>query len=688
MANDPTDAGDEPPHRRGWRTVVLDHGVVSAFTLLVSWPFLRPGRFVGGFDNIAYTGPNLHLTLEAWKHGHLALWNEQIFGGVTHVGNAQAGALYPLNALALPFGVSRGLAVLVVAHLLILANGMVALVGWRLRLRVPAAIVAGATIVGSGLAMEKALQVNQLLVLAWVPLLLALVHWTVAARRPLLPAATTAVVTALLLTAGHPQMVYTVTPFVVVLAVVFAVSAKSWRRLGLVAAAGVVGALLAAPQLLTTIYTTSAGALTGPRSLDEVGNPAYHLAPADTLRALLGNVRTALPDVDAGTYEALSFVGAAAATLALVGLVDGIRRRGTRLLAIVLAAFGVAGVVAAYGTRTALFRFAFDHVPLFDQARVPARWLTVTVLAAVLLAALGTDAVVGRRLDRRTLAVVGAGAILVAVLVAAGAFTTPGAPTIVLWLAAGGVALLGGALVGSRKPVVVALAVALPAVVVLVELGLDSRHSVASRGTSDRSIESYSGAVVTFLDGQPGRSVALTFDQLDDTAYLVASLRPNTNALFDVPSLDGYDGGDQVTTRWATAMGVLTEGPFDPVYTLRSQIALPVDAGALARYGVRWMLVDTRGVSPEQAVPGWRGPLASDDTVQLFENPAWQGEAVAWFNTTPATSAEDAARILESGAAPPNSAVVEDGGPTLTCDGPCPSVGLAVERSRPERGRR
>jgi len=221
--------------------------------------------------------------------------------------------------------------------------------------------------------------------------------------------------------------------------------------------------------------------------------------------------------------------------------------------------------------------------------------------------------------------------------------------------------------------------------VVLVELGLDSRHSVASRGTSTSSVESYSGAVVRFLDGQPGRSVALTFDEFDDTAYLVASLRPNTNAFFDVPSLDGYDGGDQVTTRWATAMGVLTDGPFDPVLTLRSQLALPVDAATLARYGVRWMVLDTRGTSPEEAVPGWLGPLASDGPVQLFENPAWQGEAVAWFNTTPATGADDAARILKSGAAPPNSAVVEGGGPTLSCDGPCPSVGLAVERSRPER---
>jgi hypothetical protein len=62
---------------------------------------------------------------------------------------------------------------------------------------------------------------------------------------------------------------------------------------------------------------------------------------------------------------------------------------------------------------------------------------------------------------------------------------------------------------------------------------------------------------VRFLDGQPGRSVALTFDELGDPLYLVAGLRPNTNALFDIPSLDGYDGGVQVTDRWANALSSL-----------------------------------------------------------------------------------------------------------------------------------
>ncbi|HKA04360.1 MAG TPA: hypothetical protein VKD67_08520, partial [Acidimicrobiales bacterium] len=100
-----------PDAGRRRRSNLVEHGVVSVFTLGVSWPFLRPDRFIAGFDTVAYTAPNLRYTLDAWRDGRLAQWNGRIFGGVTHLGNPQAGALYPLKALALPFGVSRGIAV-------------------------------------------------------------------------------------------------------------------------------------------------------------------------------------------------------------------------------------------------------------------------------------------------------------------------------------------------------------------------------------------------------------------------------------------------------------------------------------------------------------------------------------------------------------------------------------------------
>jgi hypothetical protein len=532
--------------------------------------------------------------------------------------------------------------------------------------------------------MQKTLQLEQLLVLAWLPLLLAMIHATVTALRPWLAAAATAVVTALVLTAGHPQMVYTLAPLAIGTAIAVAADAKAWRRLIVVGAAAAVGTLLAAPQLLPTIAAARDGALSGARPLSVVGDPTFNLQPSLTLRVLLGNTRTSLPDADAGTYEALAFVGAAAGILALVGFVDGVRRRDRRVLTSVLGGLGALGVLAAYGPRTAPYRFAYEHLPLFDEARVPARWLAVTVIAAAILAGFGVDAVVGRRLDRRILTATAAILAVAALLVATGVLSTPGSVAVLLWLGAAAVALAAAFIPTPASRPLQLLVLALPAVAVLGELGIASRHAVAARSETAHSVESYRGNVVQFLNGLPGREVALTFDNFADPAYLVAALRPNTNALFAVPSLDGYDGGVQVTERWTTAMASLASQPFAEDLPLRSQIAAPLDAALLARFGVRWVVLDTSGDSPEHAVPGWLGPLAADGPVQVFENPAWQGDAVAWFNTVTATDDEEAARLLDSGSAPPNAAVVQGDSATLSCSGPCPSMGLQVERPRPE----
>jgi membrane protein YfhO len=114
-------------------------------------------------------------------------------------------------------------------------------------------------------------------------------------------------------------------------------------------------------------------------------------------------------------------------------------------------------------------------------------------------------------------------------------------------------------------------------------------------------------------------------------------------------------------------------------------MAIPVDSGLLGRFGVRWVVIDTRSGDPATIVPGFRGPLATDGTLEVYENPAWRGEAVAWFATQPATDGKAAADLLATGGAAPNAALLIDGSAPLACSGDCAPVGLTVERSRPER---
>src|SRR5262249_43394278 len=152
------------------------------------------------------------------------------------------------------------------------------------------------------------------------------------------------------------------------------------------------------------------------------------------------------------------------------------------------------------------------------QARVPARWITVTVVAGVVLAAMGTDAVVGRRLDRKALIALGATVAAVALLIVTNAMSTPGRKVVAIWIVAAAGAVVAALLPrGPNRGAGLAL-IGLPAVVVIGELGLSAYHGTTPRPSTTASVEQYGGGVVRFLDGQPGRSVAVTFDELGDPA--------------------------------------------------------------------------------------------------------------------------------------------------------------------------
>jgi hypothetical protein len=55
----------------------------AALTAWIALPFARPDRWVTGFDTVAYSGPNLVVSLGEIGHGRIPQWNTEIFGGVT-----------------------------------------------------------------------------------------------------------------------------------------------------------------------------------------------------------------------------------------------------------------------------------------------------------------------------------------------------------------------------------------------------------------------------------------------------------------------------------------------------------------------------------------------------------------------------------------------------------------------------
>ena len=165
------------------------------------------------------------------------------------------------------------------------------------------------------------------------------------------------------------------------------------------------------------------------------------------------------------------------------------------------------------------------------------------------------------------------------------------------------------------------------------ELAMAADHSAARASRRAHPVTAVSNPLLSFMAEHDHASVgakvfALTSDRIDDLDVVAASLRPNSNALFGVASIDGYDGGIQVTEAWAEVFAPLANGPFRPDAPAEGQVALPLDPAVYGDLGVRWLLVDrTRWAVEDAVAAGWGEPVAAEGDLILFDNPADRGPA-------------------------------------------------------------
>ena len=589
----------------------------------VTWPLVAPGSWVTAFDTVAYSGPNLQITSEAVRQGRLAQWNDAIYGGIGHVANMHSAALYPLKWPFAWMEVHRAWVYLVAVHVVVLGTGMFWLIRRRLGLLPPAAALATVITVGSGAVMIRMLFFEQILVLAWAPWLLGTIDAVIRAdgvhRGRAIAAA--AVVSGLTLTAGHAQLVYLLIVVCAVWSIGRALDQRRPARIAAVAAAAGLGVALAAPQLLTAAALASRSANTQGRDANTLANPGYSVQIRRLAGTWLGDPLAEVHSVTSAGYENLTFVGVIASVLSLCGLAVLWRER-RRWTAGALAGLLFGSLVLGIGPRLVVYRVAFRLIPGFSQARVPARWTLAGVLAAAVLAGVGVDG-----LRRGVLPLTWRRALVGVVLVAGVAivvlpFDNPPAATLLLWAA---LALVGvGVCLAGTKGMAPMLVVVLLAGTI--ELGLANRHSAARASRAPQPYTAVGSVVLDWLARQPERTFALTPDRVDDNGYVARSLRPNTNVTVGIRTVDGYDGGIQVTAAWVETWQPLAKATVQPDAPIRNQLALPLEPDALAALAVRWLLIDTEAVDPAVAAPGWLGPVLSEAALVVYENPAFRGE--------------------------------------------------------------
>jgi len=380
------------------RSLLLEGLVVYLVLGLLTIAFLAAIRARGEtfFDDVllGFFGPEKHGLAELVRGGFLPTWLDNQYGGEPFLANLQHGVLYPGN---LPFWVlgstSMALEVVVAAHLAFAGLGMWLFCRVGLRTGRWGAVLAGLAFGLGSVSLQHIILLNQLQVIAWMPLVVALGHLALESGR-LRYVVLTGVAAGLQLLAGHPEeWVYTLFALASYgLAWSLGAGLRAWPRRVVAAGLRLGGAMVAlvvlfAWQLLPSLVLQRQGWRTTP-GFDE----QYELPARLAFNALL-------PDYGNVLFgENVGFIGLVALGLAGLGVWAGPRRLlFARVWVVAITLFGV---VMALGDQSALYRLIASNVDVVAEFRVPARYLLLGYFGLAAAAALGTDALLDREVGR------------------------------------------------------------------------------------------------------------------------------------------------------------------------------------------------------------------------------------------------------------------------------------------------
>lgn len=635
---------------------------------IVARPFTNRSSSVYGFDTLAYTGPNIESVFSSWRLGKIPLWESGFFGGVPYLGRLGSQALYFPHLPLVFLSSTRAIEVSVVAHLLALSIGTILFVRQGLRLMPLAASGAAVVIMGSAFLSVKTLSFDQVVAISLLPWILLFVEKTLS--NPSRWTTTGLVICAsLLLLGGHPQFIYIEACLMIFYIAGRLIDLRSLRPLRAMIGAGFLTIGVCSLQLYATYTLTSSSAVAGKRPLQSLANSGFVVNPARLNLALVGDAFNASPISVSGSAEAILGIGILASLLTVVGM---LAFRGSRRIGLICALVSVTiiGILLSVGPKWWPFRIAYDIVPGIGSARVPGRWLLLSLFGCAFLTALAIQALAdgvlsGRIFSVSTLAILGTVGVLLSPK-----FLTVSRTLQARWIAAGLFLVL--VIWMSRYAKVRILVGSLVLVLLFFEGAIAGSKGPALKERSALPIEKLGQNLFWPLRNQPGKIFSLTYDKLDDKEYLKTSLRPNTQLYANLNSIDGYDGGMWIQRRWVYAMGLISQPNFNTDLTLRSQVEFPVKGEDVARFGVRWVITDTTVLPGSAQFVGFSGPVVKAGSLEIWENLFWRGDSYIYVQTRAAPSTKRAVSLL-AGPRPvgPNVGVVEKKGLRLRCQIDC-----------------
>jgi len=395
--------------------------LLSSCILLFFWKLAFTHLILARGDAFLYFYPYWDYRARALLSGHLPLWNPYLFMGAPFLANSQAGVLYPLNWPLVFFPAPVAVKISILIHLLIAALGAHLFARRALGQSTLGALLSAILFSLGGYLTSQVEHLNQLQALAWFPWLLFSVHQSITnsqSNKPFfllpssfLPLLTSSLLFSLQLLAGHTQSAFISLVGVSLYAAILLITQhrslpqppphqENFRPSSREVADTLQGAvlrllsfilhpssfillslLLASAQLLPTLELSQQSLRSGGLPLREA--LSFSLDPR-----LLG--RALLPGYSRGLFsEFVAYLGLIGLTLAAFG----IKKTPARLALLALALLGLLFALGLYNPLYALLA----AIPPFNLFRVPARWLFLFAFGSALLAGHGLDELSQRR---------------------------------------------------------------------------------------------------------------------------------------------------------------------------------------------------------------------------------------------------------------------------------------------------
>lgn len=545
--------------RTSWHLDVVALGVLALAVLGYFWRIVTGQNWTpaDGGDLVSFLFPTYRFAAASLSQGAWPLWNPHVYAGAPHVGDIQAGFLYPPNLwlfLTNPQFPYSALQTLSMAHIWFAGAGMYLLLARGFGLRRVAALAGAVAFMLSDAFLMHVGNYNLNAALSWLPW----IFWAYpppGAFRPV-RLGVTAVLLAVSITAGHIQatlfMMLALALYTLLVLWLRRDEPAPWRRAGTsllgLGAVVLAAALLTAPILLPAVQLAGASTRT---AWNYTATAGYSLSPAQLVGWLIPGFFGRGPQFFWGAWPRVEvgYLGILSLVLAALGVALRYRTDGKVIWAWV--------GLAATSFVLALGIYAIPHgwltlLPGFDQLRAPSRFVYLTDFGLAVLAAFGLDAVLRLHsaaadptLKRATQVVGGAVAVVLGVVTPLAYMTLllvqDRDPSIVTRVSITLIAVLNFAvllgasflwLLARRKEFGKPLTLGVLAVL-LIFLDLASLGAYQELGDADPSANYQHSQIVAFLAGQPGPF------RIDSRTQIESLWQPDTALLYGLEDVYG-----------------------------------------------------------------------------------------------------------------------------------------------------